>query len=193
PGPPAVVSTAGFALEQGSSFPTGPLAGQTIDFLAVNSFGLGVNGLGDIINEATVGGVGGLYSQNGLVIADGVIDGVDGEFAGGVDINDSGSFVSSFSDFDTIDQGIVVDGSLVLTNLDSISGFNIQTLLFSNSLDLNNNGDFVFDAELIDPTTSTTFNAVVRATLVPEPTSLSLLGLGVLALACRRRQSKVQR
>ncbi|MEM1228738.1 MAG: hypothetical protein AAGJ40_23890, partial [Planctomycetota bacterium] len=31
PGPPAVVSTAGFALEQGSSFPTGPLAGQTID------------------------------------------------------------------------------------------------------------------------------------------------------------------
>ncbi|MEM6691775.1 MAG: hypothetical protein AAF664_20270 [Planctomycetota bacterium] len=45
---------------------------------------------------------------------------------------------------------------------------------------------FVFDAELIDATTNTTFNTVVRATAVPVPASLSLLGLGSLLIMCRR-------
>lgn len=160
-----IVSTAGFGLEDQSPFPTGTLAGQPINFISTSSFALGVNGPGDIIIQANVGGVSGLYSQQGLVVADGVIDGVDGFFYAGADLNDSGSYVSFFSDFDTIGDGIVVDGSIVITDLDTIGGFDIDSLLTAAAIDLNNNGDFVFVASL-DDGIGGSFYAVILATPV---------------------------
>ncbi|MEM1011489.1 MAG: hypothetical protein AAGI46_04625, partial [Planctomycetota bacterium] len=103
--PTAIVSTAGFALEEGSTFPSGPLAGQTIDEINNSSYAFAVNGQGDILFDGSVGGVEGVYSQDGLVIADGLVGGIDGDFVFGNDLNDNGTFAAFFTDFITIDRG----------------------------------------------------------------------------------------
>ncbi|MEM1356333.1 MAG: hypothetical protein AAGH88_15775, partial [Planctomycetota bacterium] len=141
PGEIGVVSTAGFGLETQSPFPSGPLAGQNILSLSTASFALAVNGQGSILLEANVDQVGGLYTQDGLVVANGVIDGVDGFFFGAADLNDDGTYVSNFSDFNTI-NGFVVNDEIVITDLDTIEGFDIDSLLNGGPVDLNNNGDF---------------------------------------------------
>ncbi|MEM9020893.1 MAG: PEP-CTERM sorting domain-containing protein, partial [Planctomycetota bacterium] len=168
---------------------SGPLAGQNILSLSTASFALAVNGQGSILLEANVDQVGGLYTQDGLVVANGVIDGVDGFFFGAADLNDNGTYISNFSDFNTFNNGIVVDGQLLITDLDTIEGFDIDVLLNGGPIDLNNAGDFVFVASLLD-SNGDDFEAVIRATLVPEPTSLALLGLGGLLITRRRRRTR---
>ncbi|MEM1355664.1 MAG: PEP-CTERM sorting domain-containing protein, partial [Planctomycetota bacterium] len=78
---------------------------------------------------------------------------------------------------------------IVITDLDTIEGFDIDSLLNGGPVDLNNNGDFVFVATLLD-SNGDDFEAVIRATLVPEPTSLALLGLGGLLITRRRRRTR---
>lgn len=181
-----IVSTAGFAFEENSPFPTGPLAGQTVNSLSTASYAPGVNSQGDLVVDGSVGGVSGLYSFNGLVSPASSLPG-DSVFFSGADINDSGTFVSQFLDFESdVVEGIAVDGTPVITDLDTIGGFGVSILALSGSVDLNNNGDFVFVAELVDGG-GNDFNAVIRATLIPEPTSLALLGIGGLLVARRRR------
>ncbi|MEM6258394.1 MAG: PEP-CTERM sorting domain-containing protein, partial [Planctomycetota bacterium] len=84
-----------------------------------------------------------------------------------------------------IDQGIVVDGELVFSELDTIAGLEVDSIDAFSSIDLNNRGDFVFTARLRDDD-GNRFGAVVVATLIPEPTSLALLGLSGLLVARRR-------
>lgn len=154
-----------------------------------------INNQGHVVFASSgTNGPGGVFSltNDQLVVTTGdVIGGITIDFASRPTINNHNElfFVGNY-DVDPITfsstQAIFnLDGPLVTVG-DEINGLTLIEI--TGTFDANDQGDLAFAGVFLDEATNTEFRRIVKATVVPEPTTAALLAAALLGSLPRRRR-----